>query len=216
MSLSNRNLLLDFDGVLVDSNLIKSKAFYQIGERKLGKRAASELLKYHLDHPGESRFTKLRWFAERHKRQLHGVQLEELENEFKIIVLDGLRKAQRVERLVEALQKSGIQASILSAAPTEELVGLIDYFGWSSVFESRIYGSPTSKHVHLERLRSQISLPDSILVGDSVTDFEVAEHFGVHFAFIDGWTDWRPSHEVSQHFIGTWPTLDHFLDQLKD
>ena len=60
---SFRTFLFDCDGVILDSNGIKTEAFREIG-MEFGPEASAELVARHLAHGGVSRFEKLSWFVE--------------------------------------------------------------------------------------------------------------------------------------------------------
>ena len=56
-----RSLVFDCDGVLLDSNKVKSDAFYELA-LFAGKEKANELLTYHLKNGGVSRYEKIKYF----------------------------------------------------------------------------------------------------------------------------------------------------------
>ena len=56
-----KNLLFDCDGVFLDSNKIKSEAFYSVA-RPFGEAYAKELLTHHLSNGGVSRDRKFKHF----------------------------------------------------------------------------------------------------------------------------------------------------------
>ena len=53
-----KSIIFDFDGVIIDSNRVKDKAFYSIFY-DYGEHIASYSLEYHLENRGVSRFDKV-------------------------------------------------------------------------------------------------------------------------------------------------------------
>jgi beta-phosphoglucomutase-like phosphatase (HAD superfamily) len=56
-----KTLVFDCDGVILDSNQIKTEAFNRVG-LQFGSEAANELVSYHLQHGGVSRYQKFEYF----------------------------------------------------------------------------------------------------------------------------------------------------------
>ena len=52
------SLIFDCDGVILNSNQIKSDAFYNVA-KQFGDIAAKKLLKFHLENGGISRYKKI-------------------------------------------------------------------------------------------------------------------------------------------------------------
>jgi len=209
--MTKRHLFLDFDGVLVDSNSLKTGAFFDLAMKFFGAEAAKGLVDNHHQNPGGSRFTKLAWLLSNYRSDQPSLQQSELESEFSTLVLAKIRSAHRTPELASLLRKSKYVSHILSAAPSIELFELVRSFGWEEAFESRIHGSPETKVEHLNRLGKLVDLENSIFVGDAPTDFEVAQQFGMPFVFISDWSEWSPSDRIKSAFVGTWPGLEQFL-----
>ena len=204
-------LFIDFDGVLVDSNSIKVDAFLDVASRFFDAPAAIELVDYHLRNPGDSRFTKFAWLIDNHHKQGHLVKLDQLVKAFSATVLSKVQSVDRCPDLARLIIRTKMTPHILSAAPTDEISYLVDLFGWRSVFESRIHGSPDKKADHLGELGSSIDFRNSIFVGDASTDYQVAQQFGIPFVFVENWSEWNPNAALRQRFHGTWPTLEDYL-----
>ena len=62
--LSNyKNLIFDCDGIILNSNKIKTQAFYDVVSI-YGNKAANELKNYHIKNGGISRYKKFHYFSE--------------------------------------------------------------------------------------------------------------------------------------------------------
>ena len=70
------NIIFDFDGVILNSNKVKTIAFKRIAKR-FGNENSKKLIAYHLKNGGISRYKKIRWFVEKVLK----VNNEELINE---------------------------------------------------------------------------------------------------------------------------------------
>lgn len=204
-------LFLDFDGVLVDSNSIKVEAFFEVASKFFDTAAAVDLVEYHLQNPGESRFTKFAWLIRQKQKPGSVVTSADLVSQFSESVLSKVMSADRCDGLEGLLSGWRIPAHILSAAPTEELSHLVDIFGWRNIFEKRVHGSPTTKAEHLEKLSGKIDLEHSIFVGDAPSDFQVSKRFGIPFVFVENWSEWKPTSDIRTQFSGSWPTLENYL-----
>jgi len=214
--MTERHLFLDFDGVLVDSNSIKTEAFFELAMKFFSAEAAAALVDNHQQNPGKSRFTKLAWLLSKYRPNQPTLNQGELESEFSSLVLKKIRAANRTPELASLLRDSRYVSHILSAAPSLEITDLVESFGWEDAFESRIHGSPETKVEHLNRLEKLLDLENSIFVGDASTDFEVAQQFGMPFVFVSNWSEWAPSDPIKSKFVGTWPSLEQFLSTLLD
>jgi phosphoglycolate phosphatase-like HAD superfamily hydrolase len=210
--MSNRNVFFDFDGVLVDSNSIKTSAFFDLAMEFFGGEAADGLVENHLRNPGGSRFTKLAWLLSNYRPKEPRLRQKELETEFSALVLAKITAAERASELSSLLHNSDLTPHILSAAPSVEISALVQRFGWEDAFESRIHGSPETKADHLSRLRKFVDLENSIFVGDAPSDLEVAQLFNIPFVFVSEWSDWSPNDQTQSSFLGTWPRVEQFLN----
>ena len=54
-------MVFDCDGVLIESNAVKTLAFGQTVD-EFGQKAMDRLMNYHREHGGISRFKKFEWF----------------------------------------------------------------------------------------------------------------------------------------------------------
>ena len=202
---------IDFDGVLVDSNEIKERAFYALSEKRFGRRAAIRLVDFHRKNPGLSRFAKISHLFEINGEESSDEMLSDALAEFSKLTRDSILAANRSTLVTRYFGPERPGAHILSAAPTLELQDLCSEFDWLGAFGDRVYGSPRTKSSHLgERLRSEKSTTE-VLIGDSPSDFAVAKDFGLHFVFIYGWTEWRPNQKDRRQFLDVQESFDAFL-----
>lgn len=203
---------IDFDGVLVDSNDSKEDAFSEIARNYFGDKAATDLISFHTANPGLSRFAKISYLLEKNSQSKNDTLRQNLLVDFSVRVQSTLKSARRSQLVNNFFGPEQQAARILSAAPTTEILGFCKMFNWEAAFKERVYGSPETKSLHLQRQLQEFAKEKGIVIGDSKSDFQVASLYGLKFVFISGWTKWTPSVRESRLFFGSFDTLDCFLE----
>lgn len=191
-----KTIIFDCDGVILNSNKVKTRAFYTVA-LKYGEQAADLLVEYHIKNGGISRYQKFEYFF-RHilEKELNQDELKSILDEFAeevetgllssdlAIGLDILRDAYRVPSWV-----------IVSGGDQRELNDVFYRRKIKHYFDGGIFGSPDNKEDILsrEKRNGRIELP-AIFFGDSEYDHKVAVNSGLDFIFVSGWTefdDWK-------------------------
>jgi phosphoglycolate phosphatase-like HAD superfamily hydrolase len=185
-------LVFDCDGVILDSNRIKTGAFYQAA-LPYGEAAAQALVDYHVQNGGISRYRKFEYFLQ----TIIGVSidptpLDELLSAYASIVKQGLLTcaiAPGIHELRQALPKS--RWSVVSGSDQEELRQVFAARHLTDYFDGGIFGSPDTKDEILSRelAKGNIQTP-AIFMGDSRYDYEAAKKAGLDFIFISQWTEY--------------------------
>lgn len=190
-----RSLVFDCDGVLLDSNRVKTDAFYQAA-LSFGEKAANALVDYHIANGGISRYRKFEYFLANIVKHGNMDRLEELLCRYASQVREGLlacRVAEGLGELRTALPNSNWM--IVSGGDQGELREVFEARGLSHYFNSGIFGSPTDKQeILLRELKGGNLVLPAIFLGDSRYDYESATKFGLDFVFISQWTEfsgWR-------------------------
>ena len=185
-------ILFDCDGVLLNSNSLKTNAFYETAMR-FGLEAAEMLKKHHLNNGGISRYDKFNWLLDKVKckEKNRDAVLQELLVLYSKIVFDGLLNCEIVSDL-HNLRKLTPKSSwmILSGSDQEELRRVLSYRGVLRLFDAGVFGSPENKINIIFRERQLLNIsPRAIFFGDSRYDHEVACASKIDFVFISGWTE---------------------------
>ena len=193
-------LLFDFDGVLFDTNQLKTKAF-ALALSDYPESKVSQLVQYHKDNGGISRQLKMQYFFE---------QIMQLPD-------SGDEQEQAVERFTEHCQallptasllpgaadflrtaKSiGVPLAICSGGNTDEIRKLLKRESLESLF-IEIWGNEQSKIEHAER-HVKPHFHHVCFFGDSQYDMEVAEQFGFDFCFLYGVTEWLEGENIAEY-----------------
>jgi phosphoglycolate phosphatase-like HAD superfamily hydrolase len=191
-------LVFDCDGVVLNSNRIKTEAF-RIAALPWGEHVADSLVAYHVANGGISRYSKFAYFLDTILSQLapdnlpgiHGPCLDELLLSYAQEVRAGLTHCAVAEGL-ESLrhQTSDSTWCIVSGGDQAELRQVFAERALSSYFNGGIWGSPDSKDIILAREieSGNIRLP-ALFLGDSRYDYKVSQSAGLDFIFISKWTE---------------------------
>ncbi len=184
------SLVFDCDGVLLDSNRVKTDAFYQAA-LPFGENAANALVNYHVANGGVSRYRKFEYFLGEIVRHEDMEPLDELLSRYAERVREGLLACSLADGLGElrsALPNSNWM--IVSGGDQGELREVFEARGLSHYFNGGIFGSPTDKQeILLRELKCGNLVLPAVFLGDSRYDYESAMKFGLDFVFISQWTE---------------------------
>lgn len=186
-------LIFDCDGVVLDSNKVKTEAFYQ-ATLPYGQAAAQAMVDYHIANGGVSRYRKFAHFLEKIapiKAEQSGPNLEALLQVYAGHVHDGLLSCAIAPGL-KALREKTTNARWLivsggDQAELREVFGLREIANW---FDGGIFGSPDTKDDILAResTRGTILQP-ALFLGDSKYDYKASMSAGFDFLFLSGWSE---------------------------
>jgi HAD superfamily hydrolase (TIGR01549 family) len=180
-----RNILWDFDGVILNSNAVRDKGF-QIVLGKYPSNQVQLLLDYHRRNGGLSRYNKFRHFFEKIRgEEVTENKILDLSCKFSIIMLKELGDQKLlIEETLKFIEKNNTnyQMHIVSGSDQTELQKLCKVLGINSYFKS-IHGSPTPKDKLVQNLilTNQYVQDECVLIGDSINDFEAAHSNGIKF-----------------------------------
>ena len=205
-------LIFDCDGVILNSNKVKTKAFYQVTS-PYGENAAQAMLSYHVSNGGVSRYKKFAYFLEEiAPRYVKNSMLDfnSLLQAYASHVRDGLLNCEIAHGL-EGLrnQMPNAQWLIVSGGDQAELRDIFSQRGIAKWFNGGIFGSPRNKDEILanEIDRGGIKYP-ALFFGDSKYDYHAADSAGLDFIFISAWSevkDWKEW--VDANYIKTQPFI---------
>lgn len=188
-------LVFDCDGVVLNSNKVKTKAFYKAA-LPYGEAAAQAMVDYHVANGGVSRYKKFAYFLEQiapgyaeQRKQLPN--LEELLQAYAGYVREGLLSCEIAPGL-EALRKQTSSARwlIVSGGDQAELRDVFAQRDIAKWFDGGIFGSPDTKDDILSReLASGNIQHPALFLGDSKYDYQAAKAVGLDFVFLTQWTE---------------------------
>jgi len=223
MNLNSYNtLVFDCDGVVLNSNTIKTDAFRAV-TLPFGESVSALLVEFHKQNGGVSRYQKFEHFVEVILPDYaQGFFIEDkdeflcsLAAQFSKEIKTGLLQCEVAKGLTKFRENlPDTPWLVVSGADQTELREIFDQRGMSHYFEAGIYGSPKDKHIIVEELleSGQINLP-ALFLGDSLLDYEVSKAFGLDFIFVHEWTefaDWR--NYCQRHLIPSISTISDLVD----
>mgnify|MGYP003985793341 FL=1 len=171
-----KNIFWDFDGVIKDSVAVKADAFEQLF-LPFGKQLAKKVRFHHEEHGGMSRFDKfplyLSWSSQEKSESL----VNEYAKKFSTLVKQQVIDSRWVDGVLEYLQNNheNQQFFLVTATPQQEIEEIISELKIQYYFQ-QVIGSPTSKNRALKILLEKYTIDpeDSIMIGDSSSDYEAA------------------------------------------
>ena len=215
-----KSFVFDCDGVLLNSNQLKTDAFYQ-SVLEYGINPANELVQYHIQNGGISRYQKFNYFLDailpRYSEysQLLLPTLDELIFKYESYLDSRLMSCQITPDLMKFRQLT--QSSswlIVSGSKQDELRDIFRRREIYHFFDGGIYGSPNTKEQILAKLikESKLTLP-ALFMGDSKYDYVAASSAGLDFIFVSQWTD-LPDWEnfVTEESLQSVPLVNSLLN----
>lgn len=186
--------VFDCDGVILDSNLLKTTAFSKsLPEYPLEK--VSKFIDYHKANGGISRYKKFDHFFK------EIMQIEHRED----LILQALRNYESyifekllscnfvpgVEKFLNHLKRLGKDAYVNSGSSENELLKIFRHRKIDNLF-CNVLGSPSTKKENMIKiLEKRRDYEKGLFFGDSKIDFEVAHQFFLNFIFVKGFSEWK-------------------------
>jgi phosphoglycolate phosphatase-like HAD superfamily hydrolase len=177
-------IIFDFDGVIVESADIKTRAFEALYVEH-GAQVVEAALAHHKANGGISRRQKIRHVHRAHLGQtLDRPALDALCARFSDLVEDAVANCEWVPGAREFLdsQHGRLPMFVCSGTPHEELLRIVARRGIEDRFE-RIFGSPPEKPPTIRDILREGGWQacQVLFVGDAMTDYRAAQETGVRF-----------------------------------
>lgn len=188
-----KTIVFDCDGVVLDSNIVKTEAYFRTA-KNLGHTdaQAQALVDYHVKLGGISRYHKFEWY-------LREVLNQQVTEQAVQILLDGFARELEVG-LMECAVADGLPQlreatananwMILSGGDQQEIRTLFAKRDLAKYFDGGLFGSPDNKDEVLarEKASGNVQMP-ALFLGDSKYDYEAAHRAGLDFVFLSDWTE---------------------------
>lgn len=183
----------DCDGVLLDSNKLKSESFYEVA-LPYGEENAQALVEYNKLLGGVTRFEKFKYFFETIlEKKKFEKELENSLNNFSVLVCEKLLSCPETLGIRDFLGSlpTDTKKYVVSGGAQSEIQYVFKQRGLDIYFNS-IYGSPDSKALIMSnRVKSLDMEYPAVFIGDSRYDYEVATQFNLDFFFMTQHTEFR-------------------------
>ena len=180
-----KNILFDFDGVIIDSMPIREAGFRLIFQ-DFDKYLVDKLIDYHNQNGGLSRYVKIDFFFNNIlKKPIQKDQSFSYAKSFSDIMKKELVKREYL--IIDSLffikgNYKKYNLHIVSGSDEEELQYLCNELGIATYFHS-IHGSPTAKSMLVKKilLDNNYDINETILIGDSINDLDASIDNGIKF-----------------------------------
>ena len=193
-----RSLIFDCDGVILNSNKIKTEAFRKV-LKKYNINAVDEFINYHRNNGGISRYIKIEKFLKNilpqyiESREFNEDELRMLLRSYSNQCKESLLKCEVTKELFNLRRISGnIPWLIVSGGDQFELREVFIKKSLTSYFNGGIFGSPDKKIDIIKReiANGMIKFP-ALMLGDSKLDHIAAKSNNIDFLFVYKWTDFK-------------------------
>ncbi len=180
-----KNIIFDFDGVILDSIPVKTEAFRKLFE-EYPKDKIQELIEYHLVNGGKSRYLKIKYFFNEilHKK-ISENEILLYANRYSELTKEELSKTKylikdTINFIKQNHQKYNLY--IASGADENDLQFICNSLNLNQYFLS-INGSPKVKSEIVKNIleESTYKREETILIGDSINDYEAANNNNIEF-----------------------------------
>jgi phosphoglycolate phosphatase-like HAD superfamily hydrolase len=186
-----KSLVFDCDGVILNSNKVKTDAFYNAA-REYGELEALSLVKFHIEFGGVSRFKKFKHFFKNIlHREYSQFEYDKIISKYAQEVRNGLLTCEIAEGLADLreLTKNAVWF-VASGGAQDELREVFHLRGLDKYFDGGVYGSPTPKdEIVKQQLEDGVVNTPALFLGDSRFDHEVATEYSLDFVFLTEWTE---------------------------
>jgi phosphoglycolate phosphatase-like HAD superfamily hydrolase len=187
-------IIFDCDGVILNSNQLKTKAYYKATFPSYGHELASSLTTYLAKNTGKPRDHFFDYFLRNIvPSDISGPGLKELVSEVTKEIYKGLMECEVSPCLFELREKTpDTKWFLVSGGVEKELRDVFRNRSLFDLFDGGIYGGPMTKDEILISLinKNHIKFP-ALSIGDSQYDYEVASRVKLDFLFVSGWSEFK-------------------------
>jgi len=173
-----RQILFDFDGVILDSMHVRDAGFRRIAQ-ECGAADVEGFLQYHRENAGLSRYVKIRYlYEELLGKPVTEEVVMELAAEFSVLMRESLvDRSLLIEETTAFIGRvhEEVPLHVVSGSDERELRYLCRELGLAGFFRG-VNGSPTPKDELVARIMEEYSYApaETVLIGDSKTDLMAA------------------------------------------
>ena len=180
-----KNIIFDFDGVILDSVPTKTEGFKKLFQN-FSTDAVNKLVLYHELNGGKSRYVKIKYFFnELLHKDISEQEILEYANKYSEITKEELTNPKYIiEDTLNFIKTNHkkYEMHIASGADENDLRYICEKLDLTKYFLS-ISGSPKIKSEIVKDivLDNSYEINETILIGDSVNDFDSAKDNGIDF-----------------------------------
>lgn len=178
-----KSIVFDFDGVILESMDIKTRAFAKLFADC--PEHVDKIVKLHIEKGGISRFEKFNIiYRDFLKKQLDEAELARLGQRFSDLVLEEVLHCPFVSGAQEFLEEYsfGYTLFVASGTPETELVDIVKRRGLDQYFRG-VYGSPKTKADIIRGImaNNHLQRTEVVFIGDALSDYQASREVSVNF-----------------------------------
>jgi len=180
-----KNIIFDFDGVILDSIPVKTEAFRKLF-RDYPAIIVDKFIKFHLENGGISRYEKIKYFFnELLKENISEKKVIEYANLYSEFTKEELADEQYlIKEVIDFIRNNykKFNMHIASGADENDLKYICDNLNLTKYFLS-INGSPIKKFEIVSNILkiNNYKKDETILIGDSINDYYAAKKNKIEF-----------------------------------
>lgn len=187
-------IFFDCDGVILDSNQVKTDAF-AISLKDYPKALISKFLEYHKSNGGVSRYEKFEhFFTNINPVNEKDKNIELSLERYSSITRESLLSCNLIPGVIETLEiisEKSKNIFVITGGDQEEVRYVFKERSLNHFFTD-ILGSPKTKDENMNKvLNDYKKLGKCLFFGDSRVDFEVANSFQCDFVFVSKKSEWH-------------------------
>ena len=219
-------LILDCDGIIFNSNNLKTNAYREVLKKlNVSNEGIEAFVKLHLSDVSVSRFVKFSKFF----KEIYTELSDNDESKEKQLVEQALNgyseqclvlysKLKPVKQAIQLAQKIPYTYVVSGGAQTE-LNHVFKEHQIANHFQE-ILGSPITKPEHLKYLFEQtgIEKENTLFIGDGYTDFKTSRLYDINFCFLEQMSDWKDNVEQMkgyEHHVTRCKHWDDIINQFE-
>jgi len=183
-------VFFDFDGVILDSVDVKTRAFAKMF-RQYGHKIEKAVVDYHLANGGISRFDKFEYYYKKLlNKPVNQKVLDQLGEQFKQLINDEVMDAPFIRGALETLEylkNKEIPCFVVTGPPNEEIQSIVAKRNINHYF-LEVHGSPRNKPEIVKEIsvRYNLVMENCLFIGDAMTDYQASLICGTKFLGIVG------------------------------
>ena len=180
-----KNIIFDFDGVILDSVPVKTEAFRKLFE-EYSEDQVQKLIEYHLENGGKSRYVKINYFFTTVvKKEISDKEVQNYAEKYsELTKIELSNKKYLIADTINFIKNNykKYNLHIASGADESDLKFICERLELSKYFLS-IHGSPKVKNEIVRDILkgNQYKKNETILIGDSKNDYEAANINNIEF-----------------------------------
>ncbi len=168
-----KNIIFDFDGVILESNEVKIQGFFKLFEQ-FGEENSLKISNYFKNNAGLSRYDIINYFfLVILNEEMDKIKLTEYANKYSDIVKESVVNSKFVIGIEKFLsQNTQYELFIVSSSDEKDLKYICNKLNIDKYFKS-IIGSPTKKADNINNIINNFGLKknETVYVGDSLNDY---------------------------------------------